>query len=375
MTRSLKSLLIALLLIAGLFFPFRTSRAQSPVVYAVLFYSPTCGHCEYVITEVLPPLFEKYGDQLQIVAINVQEPDGSELFRAVMAAFALERAGVPLLVIGNQYLIGSVDIPEKFPGLIEYYLAQGGVDLPAIAGLSELLAASGAGAAPDSSTPQATSGAENATSPLAPPEFESQSNDWRANFALDPVGNSIAVIVLAGMVLAVVWGFASFRRSARILPVTPGWVFPALCAAGLIAAGYLAYVEVAHVEAVCGPVGDCNTVQQSDYARLFGIPIGMLGLVGYILILLAWAGYRYGKGKWANYAALGMLVMTTGGVLFSIYLTFLEPFVIGATCAWCITSAVIMTLLFLLSLDPGRQAVSSLSSSSARKPSRRSRAT
>jgi uncharacterized membrane protein len=54
-----------------------------------------------------------------------------------------------------------------------------------------------------------------------------------------------------------------------------------------------------------------------------------------------------------------MLVMTSAGILFSIYLTFLEPFVIGATCAWCITSAVIMTLLFLLSLDPGRQAVSS----------------
>ena len=40
--------------------------------------------------------------------------------------------------------------------------------------------------------------------------------------------------------------------------------------------------------------------------------------------------------------------MTAGGVLFSIYLTFLEPFVIGATCAWCLSSAVIMTLLLLL---------------------------
>ncbi len=372
MARSLKSLLIALLLIAGLFFPFRTSRAQSPVVYAVLFYSPTCGHCEYVITEVLPPLFDEYGDQLQIIGVNVQETEGSALFKAAVQSFGLDQAGVPFLVVGDRYLMGSVDIPEQFPGLVEQYLSQGGVDWPAIPGLAEMLAASGSGAAPDSSTPQATSGAENATSPLAPPEFESHSTDWMANFALDPVGNSIAVIVLAGMLLAVVWGFASFRRSTRILPATPGWVFPVLCAAGLIAAGYLAYVEVAHVEAVCGPVGDCNTVQQSDYARLFGIPIGVLGLVGYILILLAWAVYRFGSGRWANYAALGMLVMTTGGVLFSIYLTFLEPFVIGATCAWCITSAVIMTLLFLLSLDPGRQAAASLSSSSARKPRRKS---
>jgi hypothetical protein len=55
-TRSLKSLLIALLLIAALFFPSQTSWAQSPVVYAVLFYSPTCPHCEYVITGSCPTL-------------------------------------------------------------------------------------------------------------------------------------------------------------------------------------------------------------------------------------------------------------------------------------------------------------------------------
>ena len=359
MTRSLKSLLIALLLIAGLFFPSRISRAQSPVVYAVLFYSPTCPHCEYVITEVLPPLFEKYGDQLQIIGVNVQEADGSTLFQAAAQSFGLDRAGVPLLVVGDRYLMGSVDIPEQFPVLVEQYLSQGGVGWPDIPGLAELLAAS---QLPQHLIHRRSSLRESSLAGNRP-------SDWRANFALDPVGNSISVIVLLGMLSAVVWGFASFRRSTRIVPAFPNWVFPVLSVAGLFVAGYLAYVEVAHVTAVCGPVGDCNTVQQSDYARLFGIPIGVLGLAGYLMILLAWAVYRYGKGKWANYAALAMLVMTTGGVLFSIYLTFLEPFVIGATCAWCITSAVIMTLLFLLSLDPGRQAVSSLSSS-ARKPTR-----
>jgi uncharacterized membrane protein len=47
-----------------------------------------------------------------------------------------------------------------------------------------------------------------------------------------------------------------------------------------------------------------------------------------------------------------LLGMTVFGVLFSLYLTFLEPFVIKAVCMWCITSAVIMTLLLLLSLKP-----------------------
>jgi uncharacterized membrane protein len=58
--------------------------------------------------------------------------------------------------------------------------------------------------------------------------------------------------------------------------------------------------------------------------------------------------------------------MTLFGTLFSIYLTFLEPFVIGATCAWCLASAVIMTALLWLAATPGRLAVIFLSSSGTR---------
>ena len=139
------------------------------------------------------------------------------------------------------------------------------------------------------------------------------------------------------------------------------WAIPLLCIIGLGVAGYLSYVEVAQVEAICGPVGDCNAVQQSVYARLFGVlPIGALGMAGYVAILAAWAASRYGEEKITNLAAIATLGMTTFGILFSIYLTFLEPFVIGATCAWCLTSAVIMTILFWLSLVPGRLGLSSL---------------
>ena len=64
--------------------------AQAPAVRAVLFYSPTCPHCQVVITETLPPLFEAYGDQLQIVGIDVTTPDGQALYVS-----ALEALGVP----------------------------------------------------------------------------------------------------------------------------------------------------------------------------------------------------------------------------------------------------------------------------------------
>ncbi len=130
----------AALLLGLLFAPIASAHAQTtPVVHAVLFYSPTCGHCEYVINEILPPLIEKYGDQLQIVGVNVAEQQGSTLFLAALDQFKLEEAGVPFLVISDKYLMGSADIPEQLPGLIETYLKQGGVDFPDIPGLREAM--------------------------------------------------------------------------------------------------------------------------------------------------------------------------------------------------------------------------------------------
>ncbi len=96
------------------------AQAQGPVVRAVLFYSPTCPHCHYVMTEVLPPLIEQYGDQLQIAAIDVSEPSGQALYQSTIEKFAIteERLGVPTLVVGTTVLVGSGEIPEQFPGII-----------------------------------------------------------------------------------------------------------------------------------------------------------------------------------------------------------------------------------------------------------------
>ena len=65
---------------------------------------------------------------------------------------------------------------------------------------------------------------------------------------------------------------------------------------------YLSYVETQMVEAVCGPVGDCNTVQSSPYSRLFGVlPMGVVGAVGYVAILAAWLVNRLGSGRWPGW--------------------------------------------------------------------------
>jgi uncharacterized membrane protein len=99
-------------------------------------------------------------------------------------------------------------------------------------------------------------------------------------------------------------------------------------------------------------VGNCNAVQLSPYARLFGVlPIAYVGLTGYVLIGVALGIARLTSGTTAQAAARALVILTLCGTLFSIYLTALEPFVIGATCAWCLSSAVIVTLLLLLSAN------------------------
>jgi uncharacterized membrane protein len=163
-------------------------------------------------------------------------------------------------------------------------------------------------------------------------------------FAQDPVGNSISVVVLIGMIISA--GFLLFiylngRATFRAWPV---WVIPVLGLVGIGVASYLAYVEITHNPAVCGPVGDCNAVQGSKYSTFLGVPVGLLGVLGFMGILGAWGLSRFG-GERSQTGAEALWWFALVGVLFSIYLTYLEPFVIGATCAWCITSAVSMTLI------------------------------
>jgi len=351
-------LIITTLLFSLLIAPAAPAHAQTPVsvVRAVLYYSPTCPHCEFVINETLPPLIQKYGQQLQIIGINVSEEQGSTLFLAALDTFKLENGGVPFLVIGDRYLIGSGDIPEQLPDLIETYLTRGGVDWPDLPGLREAMA--------EAVVPTQESAPTTAPSVLEKPVQESAPAvvlelpeapvplTWQEKYARDKSGNTLAVLVLASMLAAITWTGFQFRQgTAEASKNKWDWIIPMLCIFGLGVAGYLAYVETAQVTAVCGPVGDCNTVQQSEYARLFGIlPIGVMGLAGYAAIMIAWLVARFAKDKVADFAAVFMFGIAVFGTLFSIYLTFLEPFVIGATCAWCLTSAVLITILMLLSL-------------------------
>lgn len=311
--------LLAILVLIMAVAPVGAQSDDQPVVRAVLFWSDTCAHCHYVIDEVLPPLQAQYGDQLDIVLIELNSQANADRFYAVGAAFGRpqNQMGVPLMVVGDNLLAGSVQIPDELPGLIERYLAAGGVDIPAIDGLEGL---SSLASGPQTPVPNDPAGIS---------------------------GSIPAFIVLAGLMLALVFVLVRLiaaRSGGRVPTMTwLEWVIPALAVVGLVVAGYLTYVETQSVEAVCGPVGDCNAVQFSDYARFFGIPVGVIGLVGYLAILGAWVWGRSGDST----ARSILLAMTVIGVVASIYLTYLELFVIGAVCMWCLTSAVIMMGLLL----------------------------
>jgi hypothetical protein len=93
-------------------------------------------------------------------------------------------------------------------------------------------------------------------------------------------------------------------------------------------------------------------------AKSFGIlPVMVLGLTGYIAILGAWMIKRWASGRQVALAALAVFGMALVGVVFSMDLTSLEPFVIQAVCLWCISSAGIMALILLLSSPPAVEAL------------------
>ena len=117
-----------------------------------------------------------------------------------------------------------------------------------------------------------------------------------------------------------------------------------LAIAGIGIATYLTYVHYADVKAFCvAGGGGCEKVQTSDYAELAGIPVAVLGLIGYVLILASlWVPGDNGR--------LAGAVLALSGFGFSAYLTYRELFTIDAICQWCVASAVVMTALAVLTV-------------------------
>lgn len=115
----------------------------------------------------------------------------------------------------------------------------------------------------------------------------------------------------------------------------------------LLGLGVATYLTIAHYSGgttICPLRGGCETVQHSQYSQLDGIPVALIGLIGYILIL----GVLLVPST--ETTRLITVVLTVGGFGFSAYLTGRELFSIHAICPWCVSSAIIMTILACLSI-------------------------
>jgi uncharacterized membrane protein len=127
-------------------------------------------------------------------------------------------------------------------------------------------------------------------------------------------------------------------RALRITMVVLGTI-------GLGVAGYLTYVHYSGAVPLCGKNGgSCLTVQTSTWSKLAGVPVPVLGLIGYVSILVS---LLVPQSENARLATMAFAII---GFLFSAYLTYRELFSIHAICEWCVSSAVIMTILMCLSI-------------------------
>ena len=115
-----------------------------------------------------------------------------------------------------------------------------------------------------------------------------------------------------------------------------------LALAGAAVAGYLVWVRETGATLVCA-TGGCGTVQSSEYAEVAGVPVALLGLLGYVVLFSA----ALFPGETAR---LAQAAVALGAVIFSAYLLYVQVALIGELCDWCLVSDAIVTLIAVLSL-------------------------
>ena len=127
-------------------------------------------------------------------------------------------------------------------------------------------------------------------------------------------------------------------------------IIAALALGGVGLATYLSMYKLGMIGTLACSVGQCETVNLSKYATLWGMPVAVWGLGFYVtLFAVALAGTtdRFVNAPWVSTA---LLVLTGWGVLFSGWLTYLELFVINAVCMFCVISAILVTVIFLVAI-------------------------
>lgn len=135
-----------------------------------------------------------------------------------------------------------------------------------------------------------------------------------------------------------------------VAPPVNRMIIAVLALIGLLMSLYLTLHKYGFIGTLACGTGSCDTVQTSPWAVFMGIPVPLMGVGGYLLILvLAIVGLQ---PAYANSRKLGLTLFFLADIalLFTIYLTYLEAFVINAWCRWCIGSAIIVALIWMSTL-------------------------
>lgn len=138
---------------------------------------------------------------------------------------------------------------------------------------------------------------------------------------------------------------AVYRIRHLFVPAAQGL----LAIAGIGISGYLTVIHYQGSEPLCGGVGNCGLVQHSSYAEVGGIPVALLGLLGYLSILSLCLLRLWPRDEeWIDYLPLAVFGLALAAFAYSAYLTYVELFILKAICLWCVASAIIVTAIFAL---------------------------
>ena len=132
--------------------------------------------------------------------------------------------------------------------------------------------------------------------------------------------------------------------------MTRRMIIAALALGGVGLATYLAMYKLGMIGTLACTVGSCETVNLSRWATFLGLPVAVWGVGFYVvLFLVALLGTteRFVDATWVSHA---LLALTAWGVVFSAWLTYLELYVIHAVCMFCVISAILVSVTFLVSV-------------------------
>jgi uncharacterized membrane protein len=127
-------------------------------------------------------------------------------------------------------------------------------------------------------------------------------------------------------------------------------IVAALALAGIFISLYLTLYKLGVIGELSCSIGSCETVNLSKWSRFLGLPVAAWGLLFYIDVFLLSVLGTLPRFEDLPVISLVLVAQAAVGVLFSAWLTYLELGVIHAICIWCVTSAVIVTLILLVGI-------------------------